>query len=1415
MTRGKSREKRLRRKFGSIHEIAEVPSLLEIQRRSYDSFLHSRSDSGVPVDVCLRATFESIFPIESPDGSVVLQFKDYLIGKPRFDADECRLRDFTYGAPLRVRLELQIFEVDSETGARSLRHSKEQESFLGDVPMMTDTGTFVVNGADRVVISQLHRSPGVFFDHDRGKKSVSGKLRYSARIIPYRGSWLEFEFDTRDRIRFKVDRDVRLPVTTLLYAFGLDREQICRALYETRSFRRMEGGELWASPVDIERLRGRVMQRQIVDAATGEVVVKAGQRVSDRMARRLRSIGLEREAVALAELRGRPSAVDVIDSSSGVVRAEAGAPLTSEFLMGPHADFVQVLEFPEEGGMVLRDIQAEMDEERKEGVPLDDRSRALRWFYIAARAAEPPTSEAAEHFFRSTFQDPARYDLSAVGRANICQRLGLPGDIDSEDPEERARLRLLQVEDVVTVVRELEALRLGMRPIDDIDHLGNRRVRSVGELVDQQYRIGLTRMERAAAERIKRVNPNDIETLMPEDLVNARSVVSVVREFLAASQLSQFMDQTNPLSEMAHKRRVSALGPRGLKRRNASFEVRDVHRTHYGRICPIETPEGQNIGLVNSFATFAQVNRHGFIETPFRKVSGGKVSDEVIYLSAMDEKGRRIAQANEELKSNGEFVNGEVLTREDDGQTETFARVAKRQVDLIDVSPKQLVSVSASLIPFLENDDASRALMGSNMQRQAVPLLENEAPFVGTGMEAIVARDSGAVIVARRGGVIDRVDASRVVVRVTDSLPSGDLGVDIYRLRKFNRSNQNTAINQRPLVRVGDTVAAGDVIADGPSTDLGELALGRNVLVAFMPWQGYNFEDSILVSERIVRDDVFTSINIEEYEVVVRDTKLGPEAVTSELPNVSDDAKRNLDEYGYVYVGAEVGGGDILVGKVTPKGETQLTPEEKLLRAIFGDKVADVRDTSLRLPPGESGTVVDIQVFTRNGVEKDDRAMFSEQLQIENLGRDRADERAILNSNVRTRLAGFLAGRTLSEDPPTELGLNLRKGDRLTAESLKALARAEDGPVPLRRHVEILFRLPITDAEVTEELVSLQRRYDEDMRSIEERYEDKCKKVQEGDDLQAGHMKKIKVFVAVKRKLQAGDKMAGRHGNKGVISRVLPEEDMPFLSDGTPVDVVLNPLGVPSRMNVGQVLETHLGWAAYGLGKRIGAALDESRRNRGSAALRPVMEEVYGKRTVAQSARSERALKEFAAQSRGGVHFATPVFDGARVEDIKALLEAAGCDSSGQEILYDGRTGEPFERPVTVGYKYLMKLHHQVDDKIHARATGPYSLVTQQPVRGKARFGGQRVGEMEVWALQAYGAANTLQEMLTYKSDDVAGRAKVFEAMTKGHVSFEAGVPESFNVLRHELMSIGLNIELLPPADETDNDPLPETALLP
>ena len=1376
MVKRKERFKRLRGKFGKIHEIVPVPDLLEIQKQSFTDFLESETEGEG-----LRSAFD-VFPIISPDRTAELVFLSYQLDEPRFDAGECRVQDRTYERPLRVRLRLNVYEPNKDTGEREFKHSKDQDVYLCDVPVMTASGTFVVNGAERVVVSQLQRSPGVFFDHDKGKKSLSGKIRYSGQILPARGSWLGFEFDIRDRVHFKVDREAKLPITVLLHAFGMDRETVARNLYKVSKYIR-KANDQWSVPVDLKALQGTVLTDDLVNAADGEVLAKRDDRINARKMRKLEEAGITHRLLPGDRLVGRPVANDIVDRK-GIVLLDACLPLTREILGAERMSSIEILDVPADGGFVYHMMRAELQMEIEKKIDRGDTTEfAQHTLYAAVRSSDPPSQQIAEDFFREKFMDSAYYDLSRVGRAKMNERLQL------DAPES---MRTLRQEDIAAVVRELERLRMGLRQVDDIDHLGNRRVRSVGELFLQQYRTGMVRMERAIRERIKRINPDDLKTMKPEDLINARAVVSVVRDFLAGSELSQFMDQSNPLSEMAHKRRISAMGPGGLNRRNASYEVRDVHRTHYGRICPIETPEGGNIGLVNSFATFSKVNRHGFIETPFREVKEGRVTDKVVYLSAMEERDKHIAQSNEPLGSNNRFSNKEVLTRIDDGVSEFFQHTPREQVDYIDVSPKQVVSVSASLIPFLENDDANRSLMGSNMQRQAVPLIETEAPFVGTGMESIVARDSGSAITAKRGGVVDQVDASRIVVRVTDRIEPGDLGVDIYRLRKFQRSNQNTAINQKPLVKVGESLDKGDVIADGASTDLGELALGRNVLVAFMPWQGYNFEDSILVSERCVREDVFTSISIEEHSVVVRDTKLGPEEITRDLPNVSGEMLRNLDEAGIVYIGAEVKANDILVGKITPKGETPMTPEEKLVRAIFHEKVADVRDTSLRMPPGDFGTVVEVRMFTRHGVEKDERARQIEGEEIEQLKRDRADEEAILERNIAVRLRDLLAKQTLSKSSTAfELGTVLVKEDLL------------------EMNCAALFQLAVHDAGVMDQLEKLHTKHKADLKRIAKRFEDRSVKVSSGDDLQAGLIKKVKVFVAVKRKLQAGDKMAGRHGNKGVISRVLPLEDMPYLADGTPVDIVLNPLGVPSRMNVGQILETHLGWAAHGLGLAIGRHMAAGKQ----AQLKKLMERIYGKDEIAKVANSTTAFRELCERVKNGVHFATPVFDGARRSDIEDLLELAGLDRAGQETLYDGRTGQAFDRKVTVGYKYLLKLHHLVDDKIHARSTGPYSLVTQQPVRGKARFGGQRVGEMEVWALQGYGAAHTLREMVTYKSDDVVGRSRAYEAIVKGENVLEAGRPESFNVLVNELKALGMNVQLQseePAAGHEDALPPPE-----
>ncbi|SET78388.1 DNA-directed RNA polymerase subunit beta [Oceanicella actignis] len=1365
MAQTHSGRKRIRRHYGKIREVAQMPNLIEVQKSSYDLFLKS-GDGDAPMDgEGIQGVFQSVFPIKDFNETAILEFVKYELEPPKFDVEECQQRDMTYAAPLKVTLRLIVFEVDEETGAKSVKDIKEQDVFMGDMPLMTEHGTFIVNGTERVIVSQMHRSPGVFFDHDKGKTHSSGKLLFASRIIPYRGSWLDFEFDAKDIVYARIDRRRKLPVTTLLYALGLDQDQIMEHFYNTIVYRRTKDG--WAAPFDPERLKATKPAHDIVDAATGEVLFPAGKKITPRAINKLDKEKVKEILLPFETIYSRFAARDMIDENTGEIFVEAGDELTEEVvqrLLDAGFEEIPTLDIDNVNyGPWIRNTMA-VDKNM-------NREQALLDIYRVMRPGEPPTVEAAEAMFESLFFDPERYDLSAVGRVKMNMRL----DLDA-DPQQRT----LRREDIIAVIKALVELRDGRGEVDDIDHLGNRRVRSVGELMENQYRVGLLRMERAIKERMSSV---EIDNVMPQDLINAKPAAAAVREFFGSSQLSQFMDQTNPLSEVTHKRRLSALGPGGLTRERAGFEVRDVHPTHYGRMCPIETPEGPNIGLINSLATFARVNRYGFIETPYRKVVDGQVTDEVVYMSATEEMRHTIAQANAELDEEGRFVNELVSCRR--AGEHTIAR--REDIDMMDVSPKQLVSVAAALIPFLENDDANRALMGSNMQRQAVPLIKAEAPFVGTGIEEVVARDSGAAIVARRGGVIDQVDATRIVVRVTDPIAPGDPGVDIYRLRKFQRSNQNTCINQRPLVKVGDVVRAGDVVADGPSTDLGELALGKNVLVAFMPWNGYNYEDSILISERIVKDDVFTSIHIEEYEISARDTKLGPEEITRDIPNVGEEALRNLDEAGIVYIGAHVGPGDILVGKITPKGESPMTPEEKLLRAIFGEKASDVRDTSLRLPPGDYGTVVEVRVFNRHGVEKDERALQIEREEIERLNRDRSDELAILERNTYARLKALLLGKTAVKGPR-----GVKAGTEITEELLSTLSRGQ------------WWQLALPEEADASAMEALHAQFEAQKKTLDRRFDEKIEKVRRGDDLPPGVMKTVKVFVAVKRKLQPGDKMAGRHGNKGVISRVVPEEDMPFLEDGTPVDFVLNPLGVPSRMNVGQILETHMGWAARGLGRQIGEALDAYRRSGELDRVREAMRNAYGDALFdeALAPMSDEELVEAAETVRAGVPIATPVFDGAKEADVNDALRRAGLDESGQVTLYDGRTGEPFARPVTVGMKYLLKLHHLVDDKIHARSTGPYSLVTQQPLGGKAQFGGQRFGEMEVWALEAYGAAYTLQEMLTVKSDDVAGRTKVYEAIVKGEDNFEAGVPESFNVLVKEIRSLGLNMELLSSEEE-------------
>ncbi len=1365
---------RIRKVFGNIHEVIAMPNLIQVQRESYEQFL--RSDPSTGYVSGLEKTLRSVFPIRDFAGTAELDFVHYELEPPKFDTEECRQRGITYAAPMRVTLRLIVFEVDSETETRSVLDIKEQDVYMGDMPLMTGNGTFIINGTERVIVSQMHRSPGVLFDHDRGKTHASGKFLFAARVIPYRGSWLDFEFDAKDIVNVRIDRKRKLPVSALLYSLGLSAEEILGHFYERVTWERGTGG--WKLPFTTEAWRNIKPSYDVMNAETGEVIFASGAKVTPRAANKAQKDGLKTLLIPTEEIYGRYSAYDLINEATGEIYIEAGDEVSAENLEKLDAagiDRIELLDIDQNTGPWIRNtLKADKAE---------DRDHALAEIYRVMRPGEPPTRETAESLFAGLFFDPDRYDLSAVGRVKLNMRL----ELDAPDD-----FTTLRTEDILAVVKTLVGLKDGKGDIDDIDNLGNRRVRSVGELLENQYRVGLLRMERAVKERMSSV---DVSTVMPNDLINAKPAVAAVREFFGSSQLSQFMDQTNPLSEVTHKRRVSALGPGGLTRERAGFEVRDVHPTHYGRICPIETPEGPNIGLINSLASFSRVNKYGFIETPYRKIVDGKVTSDVVYLSAMEEAKHTIAQANADLDSAGTFTEELISSR----QAGEFLMSPPENITLMDVSPKQLVSVAASLIPFLENDDANRALMGSNMQRQAVPLVRAEAPFVGTGMEETVARDSGAAIVAKRGGIVDQVDASRIVVRATGEVDAGSSGVDIYTLMKFQRSNQSTCINQRPLVKAGDAVMPGQVIADGPSTEFGELALGRNSLVAFMPWNGYNYEDSILISERIVKDDVFTSIHIEEFEVMARDTKLGPEDITRDIPNVGEEALRNLDEAGIVYIGAEVEPGDILAGKITPKGESPMTPEEKLLRAIFGEKASDVRDTSLRLPPGVAGTVVEVRVFNRHGIDIDDRTKAIVGEEKERLGKDRDDERSILNRATWSRLREMLVGQVATAAPKS-----VKKGATIDADLLDSVDNHE------------WWKFAVADDARQSDLEAVKVQYDDAVKVIVAKYDDRVEKLERGDELPPGVLKMVKVFVAVKRKLQPGDKMAGRHGNKGVISRILPAEDMPFLEDGTPVDIVLNPLGVPSRMNVGQIFETHLGWAARGLGKQIGEALEnwrdanpDAKGGKPPEAVRERLKTVYGAGYHAEiDMRNDDELVAMADLLKGGVPMATPVFDGAREADVSDMLRLADLDTSGQVELFDGRTGDSFDRKVTVGYIYMLKLHHLVDDKIHARSIGPYSLVTQQPLGGKAQFGGQRFGEMEVWALQAYGAAYTLQEMLTVKSDDVVGRTKVYEAIVKGDDTFEAGIPESFNVLVKEMRSLGLNVELTSD-DAVDEDGQP------
>ncbi|MDH2433874.1 DNA-directed RNA polymerase subunit beta [Pokkaliibacter sp. MBI-7] len=1361
--------KRIRKDFGKLPPVMDVPYLLAIQIDSYRKFLQTGVALAHRKDIGLHAAFKSVFPIQSYSGNASLEYVSYRLGEPVFDVKECQLRGLTFAAPLRVKVRLVIF--DKESPNKAVKDIKEQEVYMGEIPLMTDNGTFVVNGTERVIVSQLHRSPGVFFDHDRGKTHSSGKLLYSARIIPYRGSWLDFEYDPKDCVFVRIDRRRKLPATILLRALGYSSEEILEMFFDTTTFRLSADGvtmELVAS-----RLRGETLSFDVKDAS-GNVIVEQGRRITARHIRQLEKTGLDELEVPIEYLLGKISARDIFDPSTGELIAECNSEITLELLekmLNAGIDRINALYTNDiDCGPFISDTLA-ID-------PTRNQLEALVEIYRMMRPGEPPTREAAETLFNNLFFAPERYDFSAVGRMKFNRRINR---LDESGQAIETGPGILSNEDITDVLTTLIDIRNGKGVVDDIDHLGNRRIRSVGEMAENQFRVGLVRVERAVRERLALA---ESDGLMPQDLINAKPVAAAIKEFFGSSQLSQFMDQNNPLSEVTHKRRVSALGPGGLTRERAGFEVRDVHPTHYGRVCPIETPEGPNIGLINSLATYARTNRYGFLESPYRKVVDGTVTEEIAYLSAIEESQYVIAQASAKVNDDGALVDELVQVR----HLNEFTVMPPERVDYMDVSPRQVVSVAASLIPFLEHDDANRALMGSNMQRQAVPTLRADKPLVGTGMERYVARDSGVCIVAKRGGVIERVDAKRIVVRVNeDEIIPGEAGVDIYTLTKYVRSNQNTCINQRPIVNEGDVVERKDILADGPSVDLGELALGQNMRIAFMPWNGYNYEDSILISERVVQEDRFTTIHIQELTCVARDTKLGPEEITSDIPNVGESALAKLDDSGVVYIGAEVGPGDILVGKVTPKGETQLTPEEKLLRAIFGEKASDVKDTSLRVKTGTYGKVIDVQVFTRDGVQKDQRALEIEQMQLDEIRKDLNEEFRIVERATFERLAQALSGKTADGGP------GLIKGQTISDDYLASLPHGD------------WFKIRVADEESIELLEKAQQYLKEFRQKQEDKFEDKKKKLQQGDDLAPGVLKIVKVYVATKRRVQPGDKMAGRHGNKGVISIIMPVEDMPYDAEGNPVDIVLNPLGVPSRMNVGQVLETHLGAAARGLGHKINGMLEAEReRVEKVAELRSFLQEVYnapiGNLVSASqedlNSLSDDEILELSANLRKGVPMATPVFDGAKEAEIKHMLRLAGIDDSGQINLFDGRTGERFDRPVTVGYMYMLKLNHLVDDKMHARSTGSYSLVTQQPLGGKAQFGGQRFGEMEVWALEAYGAAYTLQEMLTVKSDDVNGRTKMYKNIVDGDHRMEAGMPESFNVLVKEIRSLGIDIEL-------------------
>lgn len=1366
---------RLRHSFARNQAAIDIPNLIVLQKQSYESFLQKDVDPDRRGEQGLNGVFQSVFPISDFNNTASLEFVSYTLEPPKYDVDECRQRGMTYAAPIKVTLRLIVLDVDEATEARSIRDVKEQEVYLGEIPLMTANGSFIINGTERVVVSQLHRSPGVFFDHDGGKNHASGKLIYSARVIPYRGSWLDFEFDQKDLIYVRIDRRRKFPVTILLKALGYDTEHLLEFFYDLDVVRCTKDGRILRE-LNIERMAGQRVLVDIVDPKTGDVLCRQGRRITRAIVRKVKEAGLKEMEITLDDLCGRVIAKPIIDESTGELIADSNSEMTKDiFQRATEAgifDFKMIFFDGLSVGPYMRNTLL-VDK-------VNTREESLLEVYKRLRPGEPPTLEAAEAFFHRLFFDPDTYDLSEVGRLKINHRFDISFD---EIPVEN---RTLTKKDIMSVVKTLIELKNGRGQVDDIDHLGNRRVRSVGELLENQYRIGLVRMERAIRERM---SLQDIETMMPHDLVNAKPVNAVVKEFFGSSQLSQFMDQTNPLSEITHKRRLSALGPGGLTRDRAGFEVRDVHPTHYGRICPIETPEGPNIGLIASLATYARINNYGFIETPYKKVVEGSVTHDIHYMSALEERGHYIAQA---MEAKGDTIaKADTVTCRVDGEYEL---VDKNRITLMDVSPSQLVSIAASLIPFLEHDDANRALMGSNMQRQAVPLLKARAPLVGTGVERLVARDSGTSVVATNEGVVEEVDASRIVVRRLAK--GGELGanVDIYNLTKYQRTNQNTCFNQKPIVNVGDRVKRGDIIADGPSTELGELALGQNILVAFTPWMGFNYEDSILISERLIKDDVYTSIHIEEFECVARDTKLGKEEITRDIANVGEEALKDLDISGIIRIGAEVKPGDILVGKVTPKGETQLSPEEKLLRAIFGEKAGDVRDTSLRVPSGVYGTVIDAQVYSREGAERDERMLQILGDKKVKLEKDFAVEQNVIRNNAIEKLKELLihkktTGVLLSEDGSAKL---LDKGQSILAEDLETIP------------FELLSYIPL-DTELEYQVNRIMDGARNQLEAVKLVFDEKLDRLRRGDELPPGVIKMVKVYVAIKRKLQVGDKFAGRHGNKGVISKILPAEDMPYLADGSPVDMVLNPLGVPSRMNIGQILEVHLGWAAQNIGRQLEAYIEEFRADEVRKALREAYADEEIARVVSQA--DELSLRKMLKAAREGIHLATPVFDGATEDDVKAFLSRARLPERGQTILFDGRTGEPFQNPVTVGVMYMLKLHHLVEEKIHARSIGPYSLVSQQPLGGKAQFGGQRLGEMEVWAIEAYGAAYSLQEFLTVKSDDVAGRTRMYESIVKGENVLEPGLPESFNVLVKELQSLALNVELIESDILTDAAP--------